>query len=275
MPDVHLSTGVRLHYEREGSGDPMVLIPGTGQGGGILRNVADALRDRFECVLIDNRGAGQSEVTDDGYTIPQMTADAIALIDQLGLGPAHLCGQSMGAMIAQSIAVERPDLVRTLQLHGTTDHARYPHLRRQLEIRLSLVRNELWEIFGPNSAVWLNPPHYVNEHDEELTLHQETFFRNLPNPVSLAGHFAADLAYDSEGRLSEITCPTLITVGSHDITTLPAYGESVHRQIAGSNFVVIDGAGHLPFLQMPDAFNRIVIDFLNRHTSDKHPESVA
>jgi aminoacrylate hydrolase len=267
MPDLRVSTGVRLHYEQEGTGDPIVMIPGTGQGGGILRNVVDALRDRFTCVSIDNRGAGKSEVTDAGYTIPHMTADAIALIDELAIGPVHLCGQSMGAMIAQSIAVERPDLVRTLQLHGTTAHARYPHLRRQLEIRLSLVRNELWEIFGPNSVVWLNPPAYVNEHDDELSRQQETFFRNLPNPVSLAGHFEADLAYDSNGRLGEIGCPTLITAGSHDITTLPAYGEAVHQQIAGSEFVVIEGGGHLPFLQMPDRFNAIVIDFLNRHAS--------
>jgi pimeloyl-ACP methyl ester carboxylesterase len=264
MPDLRVSTGVRLHFEREGAGDPMVMIPGTGQGGGILRNVVAALRDRFECISIDNRGAGQSEVTESGYTIPQMTADAIALIEELELGPVHLCGQSMGAMIAQSIAVERPDLVRTLQLHGTTDHARYPHLRRQLEIRLALVRNELWEIFGPNSVVWLNPPEYVNAHDEELSIQQETFFKNLPNPISLAGHFAADLAYDSHGRISEITCPTLITAGSQDITTLPAYGEAVHRQISGSEFIIIEGGGHLPFLQMPDQFNTHVVQFLDR-----------
>lgn len=264
MPDLRVATGVRLHYEREGAGEPMLMIPGTGQGGGILANVVTALRDRFDCLSIDNRGAGLSEVTETSYTIPQMTADAIALIEALGLQRVHLCGQSMGAMIAQSIAIERPDLVATLQLHGTTDHARYPHLRRQLELRLALVRNELWEIFGPNSAIWLNPPDYVNAHDDELTAQQERFFSNLPNPLPLAGHFAADLAYDSGGRLNEITCPTLITVGSHDITTLPVYAEAVHRQIAGSEFHVIAGGGHLPFLQMPDAFNAIVRDFLAR-----------
>jgi pimeloyl-ACP methyl ester carboxylesterase len=265
MPTIGITTGIQLHYEIEGSGDPIVMIPGTGQGGGILANVVQTLRDRFTCISIDNRGAGRSEVTPDGYTIPQMTADAIALIEHLNLGAVHLCGQSMGAMIAQSIAVDRPDLVRTLQLHGTTDHARYPHLRRQLEIRLALVQSERWDIFGPNSVVWLNPPDYVNAHDDELAEQQARFFKNLPNPVSLAGHFAADLAYDSLGRLSEITCPTLITVGSHDITTLPAYGQSVHEQIRHSFFVVIEGGGHLPFLQMPERFNDIVRTFLDQH----------
>ena len=267
MPDLTVATGVRLHYELTGAGDPLVLIPGTGQGGAILQAVVDAMSDRYQCVAIDNRGAGQSEVTETGYSIDQMAADAIALFEELELGPVHLCGQSMGAMIAQTIAADRPDLVRTLQLHGTTDHARYPHLRRQLELRLALVRNELWEIFGPNSAIWLNPPEWVNTHDDELRVQQERFFLNLPNPVSLAGHFEADLAYDSRGRLSSIQCPTLISVGSHDITTLPAYGEAVHRQIAGSEFVIFQGAGHLPFLQMPDEFNRVVADFLYRQSA--------
>lgn len=262
MPDVTLSTGIRMHYEIAGIGEPLMLIPGTGQGGAILQSVAEALSGQYTCISIDNRGAGGSEVTENGYTIEQMAADAIALIEALGFERVHLCGQSMGAMIAQTIAIERPDLVQTLQLHGTTDHARYPHLRRQLELRLALVRNELWEIFGPNSAIWLNPPEWVNTHDDELTSQQERFFRNLPNPISLAGHFEADLAYDSRGRLAEITCPTLITVGSHDITTLPAYGRAVHERIAGSEFVVLEGGGHLPFLTMPKAFNQVVASFL-------------
>lgn len=263
MPDIALPTGVRLHYEVEGDGAPLVLIPGTGQGGAIWGNQIAFFRDRYRVISLDNRGAGRSEVTEGGYTISQMAADAIALLDEIGLSGVHLCGQSMGAMIAQEIAIERPDLVGTLQLHGTVDHvASYPHLRRQLEIRLALVRNELWEIFGPNSVIWLNPPDYVNAHDDELSLQQERFFKNLPNPKSLAGHFEADLLYDARGRLSQITAPTLITVGSHDITTLPVYGEAVHHQIAGSEFCVFAGGGHLPFLQMPDEFNGIVASFL-------------
>lgn len=266
MPDATLPTGVRLHYEIDGAGEPLVFIPGTGQGGAIWANQVAAFRDRYQCVAIDNRGAGSSEVTESGYTISQMAADAIALLDQLGIARAHLCGQSMGALIAQEIAIERPDLAGTLQLHGTFDRtANYPHLRRQLEIRLQLVRRELWDIFGPNSVIWLNPPEYVNSHDEELSQQQERFFKNLPDPRSLAGHFEADLIYDAGDRLPRITAPTLITVGSHDITTLPAYAEAVHRQIPGSALHIFPGAGHLPFLQMPAAFNQEMGDFLARH----------
>jgi pimeloyl-ACP methyl ester carboxylesterase len=137
MPDLLLPAGITLHYDVDGAGDPLVMIPGTGQGGAIWGNQVAAFRDRFLCLTIDNRGAGQSEVTDSGYTIPQMAADAIALLDLIGIERAHLCGQSMGALIAQEIAIERPDLVGSLQLHGTFDRtASYPHLRRQLEIRL-------------------------------------------------------------------------------------------------------------------------------------------
>jgi len=266
MPDATLSTGVRLHYEITGEGDPLVLIPGTGQGGGLWVNQVAVYQPTYRCIQIDNRGAGKSEVTDSGYTINQMAEDAIALIEHLGVQRAHICGQSMGALIAQEIAATRPDLVHSLQLHGTFDRtARYPHLRRQLEIRLQLVRRELWDIFGPNSVVWLNPPDYVNAHDAELQEQQDRFFKNLPEPKGLAGHFEADLIYDAGDRLAQITAPTLITVGSHDITTLPSYGRNVQAQIPESEFRIFDGAGHLPFLTHQDEFNRVTLDFLARN----------
>lgn len=267
MPDANLPTGVRIHYEMTGDGPPLLLIPGTGQGGGLWVNQVAAWKSTHCCIQIDNRGAGQSSVPSDGYSIAQMAADAIALIERLRIPRVHLCGQSMGALIAQEFAAARPELVASLQLHSTFDATqKYPHLRRQLEIRLALVRRELWDIFGPNSVVWLNPPDYVNAHDAELTVMQERFFKNLPNPIGLAGHFEADLLYDAGTRLGQITAPTLITVGSQDITTLPSYGMEVQKQIDGAEFHVFDGAGHLPFLQMPDEFNRVAFDFLSRHT---------
>jgi pimeloyl-ACP methyl ester carboxylesterase len=266
MPDATLSSGLRLHYEITGEGEPLVLIPGTGQGGGIWMNQVAAFQSTYRCIQIDNRGAGKSEVTDDGYTIGRMAEDAIELLDHLQIERAHICGQSMGALIAQEIASARPELVHSLQLHGTFDRtANYPHLRRQLDIRLQLVRRELWDIFGPNSVVWLNPPDYVNAHDAELQIQQDRFFKNLPDPRSLAGHFEADLIYDAGDRLTTITAPTLITVGSHDITTLPSYGRAVQAQIPGSKFHVFDGAGHLPFLTHTEEFNRIALGFLTRH----------
>ena len=266
MPDVQLPTGVRLHYEIAGEGEPLLLIPGTGQGAGLWVNQVPVYQSRYRCILLDNRGAGGSEVTGGGYTILQMAEDAVALLDHLGIPRAHICGQSMGALIAQEIAAARPDLAASLQLHGTFDRtANYPHLRRQLEIRLELVNRELWEIFGPNSVVWLNPPAYVNEHDAELRQQQERFFKNPPNKKALAGHFQADLDYDAGDRLSRIVAPTLITAGSCDITTLPAYGRAVQAQIAGSNLHIFEGAGHLPFLQLPGEFNKISLTFLQNH----------
>jgi pimeloyl-ACP methyl ester carboxylesterase len=266
MPDAVVSTNVRLHYEVTGDGEPLLLIPGTGQGGGLWVNQIEAFSPTYRCIALDNRGAGRSEVTESDYTVQQMANDAIALVEHLGIERLHVCGQSMGALIAQEMAAARPDLVHTLQLHSTFDRtASYPHLRRQLEIRLQLVRKELWEIFGPNSVIWLNPPDYVNAHDDELTLQQERFFKNLPNATGLAGHFEADLAYDAGDRLRSIAAPTLITVGSQDITTLPSYGLAVQQQITGSEFHLFEGAGHLPFLQMPEEFNRVSLAFLARY----------
>jgi len=58
LPDVRLATGVRIHYETVGSGEPLLLIPGTGQGGQLWAAQVEAYRERYRCILVDNRGAG-------------------------------------------------------------------------------------------------------------------------------------------------------------------------------------------------------------------------
>ncbi len=204
------------------------MIPGTGQGGGLWVNQVAAFSPKYRCIPIDNRGAGKSEVTTDGYTIRQMAADAIALLEHLDLQKVHLCGQSMGALIAQEIAAARPDLVHSLQLHSTFDRvSNYPHLRRQLEIRLQLVRGELWDIFGPNSVIWLNPPDYVNAHDAELTQQQERFFKNLPESNCAGGAFRSGSGLRRR-RPSELDRGTDVDhrwePGHHDIAVIRARG---------------------------------------------------
>ena len=266
MPDAMLPTGVRLHYEIVGEGEPLLLIPGTGQGGGLWALQVEAYRTRYRCIPIDNRGAGRSDVPESGYSIGRMAEDAVALLRHLGVARAHVCGQSMGALIAQEMAIEQPELVATLQLHATFDRAAsYPHLRRQLELRLELARREAWDLFALNSTIWLFPPDYVNAHDDELQEQQTRLFKNPPTAHGLVGHYLADLAYDAGDRLGQIRAPTLVTVGSHDITALPSYNRTVQQQIPGALLHVFDGAGHLPFRQLPEEFNRITLEFLGRH----------
>src|ERR1019366_4806992 len=109
-----------LDYERSGSGPPLLLI--MGMSGTALHwgePFLDALRRDFEVIVYDHHGVGASSRLDGPITIVEMAQDAIGLLDALGIESAHIVGISMGGMIAQELALARPDLVSTLTLGCT------------------------------------------------------------------------------------------------------------------------------------------------------------
>ncbi len=264
MPDIQLPTNIRLHYEVVGSGEPLLLIPGTGQGVQLWSLQVPRYCERYMCILVDNRGAGASEVPKDGYTTRQMAQDAAALLNELGVGRAHVCGQSMGSAVAQELTIHQPSLVGTLQLHSTWDQP-YPHLVRQLRLRQELARRELWDLFAMNSVLSLFTPEYANQHPDLLTQREAMLFSNPPVARGLVGHYDADIEHHTRGRLERIKVPTLITYGTLDQATLPAYNQAVHEQIPGAELHVFDGAGHLTFSELPDEFAEVTLAFLARN----------
>src|SRR6185369_4898317 len=79
-----------------------------------------ALESRFRCISFDHRGQGQSEVTETGYTMDELTADALALIQALGAAPCHFVGLSMGGFVGMRLAARYPALIRSLSLLETS-----------------------------------------------------------------------------------------------------------------------------------------------------------
>src|SRR5262245_42757503 len=115
MPTQRLPTGIDLYYETHGQGEPLVLIPATGFGGDVwLADQVPALARELQVIVFDPRGCGRTTHAGGVYTIEQMAADTIALLDHLGLGTAHLLGHSMGGRIALEMALTWPGRVRSL-----------------------------------------------------------------------------------------------------------------------------------------------------------------
>src|ERR1043166_884095 len=104
MPSVG-AEGAEIYYETAGDGDPLVMIMGLGADsrGWAMQNSAFA--ERYRVVLIDNRGVGKSSVAEPPYTTKQMAQDTLAVLDDAGIERAHVLGVSLGARIAQELAI--------------------------------------------------------------------------------------------------------------------------------------------------------------------------
>src|SRR5216684_6256128 len=104
MPNVKLPTGVDFYYESHGQGEPLILVPSTAYSGEVWKPSQMPLAQSLNLILHDPRGCGRSVAAQSVYTIEQMAADIVALMDHLKISAAHLLGHSMGGRIALAAA---------------------------------------------------------------------------------------------------------------------------------------------------------------------------
>lgn len=256
------ANGVDLWVEQEGSGEDVVLVAGLADEGACWVDQVAALRDRYRVTTFDNRGVGRSATPDGPFEIADFAADAVALLDALGISRAHLVGSSMGGAIAQEVALARPELVRSLVLNGTWcrgDRFLYEVFRSWIRAAESaastrdfLVAVNLWA-FSPriwNEGImdgWLDAA--------EASPYQQSVDAFCRSAEALLRHDTAD-------RLGAIAVPTLVTVGELDLVLPPRYSQELVERIPGARLVVIPDAGHQPFQELPDVYNRLLLEFL-------------
>ena len=112
--------GVKLVYEIQGTGEPLILIHGAQSDRSIFTGMLPNFTDQFEVLTYDQRGSGQSEKPDVQSTMGMIADDTVALMDHVGFSSAHVYGVSMGGMIAQELAIRHGSAVRSLVLGCTT-----------------------------------------------------------------------------------------------------------------------------------------------------------
>jgi len=259
---------VHLFYQEAGPerAEPLVLIMGWGGDHTAWALQAPAFAAEYRVVALDNRGAGQSDTPDAPWTIAGMAADTLGLLDRLGIRQAHICGASMGGMIAQEIALGAPERVLTLQLHCTL--ARLDAYGRFLtEVFLKVKARGDIEEFTRFALPWLVSRKTMAENPEFTRLWIERAV-DYPYPTRLVGltrQAEAVAGHDTLDRLGAIRPPTLITTGAEDILVPPACSRELHARIPGSELAVIPDAGHVHFIERSGPFNDACLGFLRKH----------
>ena len=268
MPRLELPTGVGIYYESIGAGEPVLLIMGTGADHSLWDDTARVYAERYRVITFDNRGTGQSDHPRDPkrYTMRLLAGDAADLLEALQIDHAHVSGLSLGSAVAQELAINHPDKVRSLQLHctwGRTD----AWLTRLFEgMRYPLEHDDM-AMFVRTAFMWVMSPARLNDKPAEVAEIERAYLEENPHPPSkqgLIGHLHADLTHDTLGRLEQIHAPTLITSGEVDWQVPARYGRDVHMRIPGSALHVFTGpySSHMAFVEMADEFNRLTLDFL-------------
>lgn len=265
MPYVTVESGTKLYYERVGSGPPLVLIMGTGLDHSIWDAQVQAYREEFECIVFDNPGTGKTEKTDRVLTTNSMAWDTVGLLDRLGIEQTHVSGLSLGSCIAQELTLMRPDLVESLQLHGTwarTDGYAARKFRAQILLLAQMGLRDFYEM----NVLWFITPEFMKEHPEKVEAQIDVILAAAPTRDSLIEQYGADLEHKTLDRLPQITAPTLVTVGSFDVAVPPMYSREVAEAIPNAQLVEFDGGGHLHNVERPAEFNGVTLDFLRRVT---------
>ena len=265
VPHIELDTGINAFYRREGEGPPLVLIMGTGLDHRCWDGQVKEYRRRYDCIRFDNRGTGRTDSTGGDLSMRLLADDTASLMDKLGIRRAHVSGLSLGSCVAQELALARPDLVETLQLHGTWGRAHGYAARKfaaQVQILKAFDLRAGYEI----NVLWFLTPDYMLRHPERVDSQIEAIVRSAPSRDDLVRLYTANLRHDALDRLHRIEAPTLITVGTFDLALPPMYAREVADAIPGSELVLFEGGGHLHNLENPEEFNAVSLDFLRRYT---------
>ena len=251
---------VDLAHDDVGDGPVVVLIHGHPFNRNMWAPQLAALRDRFRVIAPDLRGYGDSPVTPGTVPMAQLAADVAHLLNRKGIATAALAGLSMGGLVVMELAAAQPERWWAYGFIATTAHrltederaARLDSAQTMEGQGMRPVAEQMADrLFGPGPS-------------EKLT--QEIMAMMLAtNPAGAAAAVRGRAERpDYQPVLKAITAPALVCAGDHDSYSTAEITGELAGCLPGSEVVVMEGVGHLPNLERPDAFNEHLLHFLSR-----------
>ncbi|RVW01271.1 alpha/beta fold hydrolase [Rhodococcus xishaensis] len=235
------TVGARLHYEVSGTGEALVLLHGNGENLDYFAAQVPAFAERFRVVALDTRAHGESTRGDGPLDFDRLADDVCVALDALGIDSAHVLGYSDGGNTALTLAVRRPERVRSLIVNGANlDPSGLPW---QFRIRTTLV----WLV-----GALVMPLSSILAPRLSPTLTRK---RELLGLMVLHPHITAD-------SLAAIAVPTLVIAGERDVIPL-RHTELIADSIPGAELMIVPDAGHPCAQERPELFNASVLEFLD------------
>ncbi|NQY11040.1 MAG: alpha/beta fold hydrolase [Flavobacteriales bacterium] len=254
--------GVHIHYQNIGKGEPLILLHGLGMDGSLWDKHVAEYKKHFRCIVIEQRGVGRSSQPPGPYTTAMMADDVVAVMEHAKVDKARIAGISMGGAIAQELALNHPEKVRSMVLISTWPKFNnfattvYENLKK---LRITSEADTFKELM----QLWIYSPLYYKEGKARLAKWQKVAL-NDNNPQSqngFEGQIDACINHDTMDRLRRIKVPTLITCGEQDIITPTKFSKFLRHNIINSQFVSFPEGGHAHHWENLEKFNKVTTDF--------------
>ena len=255
MPRVMTATGVAIGYDEAGVGDhtPIVFLHGVGSDKSVWRPQLEHFRKERRAIAFDYPGYGDSDPAPEGTTRDDYASIILAAMTELGVQRAHLCGLSLGGVIAIAMHHAWPKRAASLILADT--FADHPDGRAIYERSLG-ASEDMRALAESRVDVLLAQPADPEGRSEVI----ETMARIEPAAYR-TGAEAVWLA-EQRDRAEAVRIPTLVLCGTEDRITPPALSTALTKLIPGAHYDAIERAGHLTNLEQPQAFNTLVGAFI-------------
>lgn len=253
------SDGVRLAYRVDGPdhAPPLIMINSLGTDLRMWDPQMLLLGHAWQIIRYDCRGHGASDVPTGDYTLEQLGHDLLALLDTLHIEQAHLCGLSLGGIVALWCAIMHPQRVTRLVLANTaarigTNESWYTRIDAVRSGGMASIRDAIL-------ARFLSQP-FRQQHPE--TVQQLGEMVVATDPVGYIGACAALRDADLRELASTVRTPSLILAGALDESTPPSQAQELHAAIADSQLIVFSETAHLSNVERPQEFSEAVLSFL-------------
>lgn len=261
------NNGVKLHWQEQGSGTPVVLVMGHRYSSAMWYPVIPALAAEHRVIWFDNRGTGESD-TARKVTLTDLVNDTLAVMDAAGVERAHLYGVSMGGGIVLELAIRHPERVASLILGCTciltADKPRMPAILRTLYYLPPALLKLLFSGRGANHGYGSAAP------ADAVAFDQDVLARDTFSIRGVAAQAAAIANYtNTKEAVAALRMPVLVLHGDEDKTVPYAWGVELAQTLPGSRFVPVEGAGHNFLVAAREKANGAVLDFL----SDVEPKT--
>jgi 3-oxoadipate enol-lactonase len=255
---------VELHYVEEGPKDaPALVLSGSlGSTMEMWRPQRDALSDEYRVISVDNRGHGASPVPPGPYTVADLGADVLALLDRLEIETASFCGLSLGGAIGMWLAHNAPGRLGSLVLCSTS--ARFGPLAAWADRARAFRDGEGATIAEGAVRRWFAPA--FNTGQPDVVARMRAMIAETPAEGYAACCEALD-QWDFRAHLPDLRVPTMVIAGSLDPATPPEQARMIAEGIGQARLEIVEGGAHLVTYEYPDKVNALIREHLTQRSN--------